>query len=80
MQKSVIAVSAVLGLLIPSVAQESSWLTDFEAAKATAKKENKTILVDFTGSDWCGWCIKLKEEVFSKQEFEDWAKQNVVLL
>ena len=44
-----------------------------EDAKALAKKENKLILADFTGSDWCGWCIKLKDEVFSKPEFQTWA-------
>ena len=80
MQRSVFAVCATLGLLIPSVAQEGSWLTDFEVAKATAKKEGKPILADFTGSDWCGWCIRLKGEVFSKEEFQKWAKKNVVLL
>jgi thioredoxin-related protein len=69
-----------LTLLSTAVAQESSWLTDFEAAKAAAKKEQKVILADFTGSDWCGWCIKLKEEVFSKPEFQKWADKNVVLL
>src|SRR5690606_17786206 len=55
-------------------------LTDFEAAKATAKKEGKVILADFTGSDWCGWCIKLKEEVFDTPEFKEWAAEKVVLL
>ncbi|MCK6458840.1 MAG: thioredoxin family protein [Planctomycetes bacterium] len=56
------------------------WLTDFEAALARAKSEKKPILADFTGSDWCGWCIKLKDEVFSKDEFKEWAEENVVLL
>jgi protein disulfide-isomerase len=64
----------------PLAAQEPTWLTDFEAAKAAAKQEGKVILADFTGSDWCGWCIKLKDEVFSKPEFAEWAKQKVVLL
>ena len=35
------------------------WLTDFEKAKAMAKEKNRHILIDFSGSDWCGWCIKL---------------------
>lgn len=48
---------------------EPKWVTDWEAAKAQAKKEGKDLLVDFTGSDWCGWCIKLHEEVFSHAEF-----------
>jgi thioredoxin-related protein len=60
---------------------QGDWLEDLDAAIAKAKKEKKKIiLADFTGSDWCGWCIKLKEEVFSKKEFAEWAKKNVVLL
>lgn len=58
----------------------SAWMTDFEAAKAKAKAENKPMLVDFTGSDWCIWCIKLDEEVFSKQAFKDYAKENLILV
>ena len=37
-------------------------------------------MLDFTGSDWCGWCIKLNKEVFSKEEFADYAKKNLVLV
>lgn len=59
---------------------EGEWLTDFEAAKKMSKDSGKPILADFTGSDWCGWCIKLKEEVFDKPEFKDWASENVILL
>lgn len=58
----------------------SRWHTDYKAAQAESKETGKPILMDFTGSDWCGWCIKLDEEVFSTEEFETWAKQNVVLL
>ena len=47
----------------------ANWLTDFSEAKAKAKEEGKPILIDFTGSNWCGWCIKLKKEVFSKPAF-----------
>ena len=50
--------------------ENSAWLTDYELAKKQATDENKTILVDFTGSDWCGWCIKLHNEVFSQSEFK----------
>jgi thioredoxin-related protein len=55
------------------------WLTDFEQAKKKAAEKNLPILVDFSGSDWCGWCIRLDKEVFSKPEFQKWAKENVVL-
>lgn len=56
------------------------WLTDFETAKKEAKEKKLPILVDFSGSDWCGWCIKLDKEVFSKPEFIEYAKKNFVLL
>ena len=46
------------------------WTEDFEAAKAQAAKEGKDMLLDFTGSDWCHWCIVLREEVFDKAEFD----------
>ena len=59
---------------------EAVWLTDLEAAKKQAAEENKPILMFFTGSDWCGWCIKLHEDVLDKDEFQDFAKENVILL
>lgn len=54
------------------------WLDDFEKGLETAKKENKYVLVDFSGSDWCGWCIRLEEEVFSKKPFKEYARENLV--
>ena len=59
---------------------DSKWLTNLDEALKEAKKSDKSVLVNFTGSDWCGWCIRLKKEVFSKDEFKDWAEENVVLL
>ena len=56
------------------------WETDFEKASAKAKAEGKHLLIDFSGSDWCGWCIKLDNEVFSKEAFKTYAKDNLVLL
>lgn len=60
--------------------KETGWLTDHAAAVQQAKQDKKLLLMDFTGSDWCSWCIKLHKEVFSKQEFIDYAKDNLVLL
>jgi thioredoxin-related protein len=57
-----------------------SWQTDFEAAKAKAKAEKKLLLVDFTGSDWCVWCKKLRSEVFDKEEFQTAAPKKFVLV
>ena len=59
---------------------EIVWLTDFEAAKKQAAEEKKPILMFFTGSDWCHWCQKLHEEVLDKDEFQKFAKDNVILL
>lgn len=62
----------------PEVTQDV-WMTDFNAAKALAKKENKILFMLFSGSDWCHWCIKLDGEVLTKPEFLKWAKTNAVL-
>ncbi len=56
------------------------WLQDFAKAKTIAEQRRRPLLLDFTGSDWCGWCIKLKAEVFDKQEFQNYARQNLVLV
>lgn len=56
------------------------WTTDLPAAKSQAKKEAKLVMIDFTGSDWCGWCKKLNAEVFSTKEFADYAAKNLVLV
>ncbi|MEM1085898.1 MAG: thioredoxin family protein [Verrucomicrobiota bacterium] len=56
------------------------WTSDFEAAKKQAAEENKDLLIDFTGSDWCGWCIKLNEEVFQHDEFKSGVKDKYVLV
>lgn len=55
-------------------------MTDFEAAKTKAAAEQKPLLLDFTGSDWCGWCIKLDKEVFSQQAFQDFADESLILV
>ncbi len=61
-------------------AAREGWLDDLEKAKAQAKAENKKILLDFTGSDWCGWCKKLEAEVFSQQAWKDYAAKHLVLV
>lgn len=53
-------------------------MTDFEAAKKKAAAENKILLLDFSGSDWCSWCIKLDEEVFQKSAWKEYAKAHLV--
>jgi protein disulfide-isomerase len=56
------------------------WLTSYEQAQQEAKANHKLMLMDFTGSDWCGWCIILDKEVFSKPKFQEYASKNLVLL
>lgn len=60
-------------------AAKAAWLDDFEAAKALAKETGRLILADFSGSDWCGWCIKLDQEVFRQPAFQTYAAENLVL-
>ena len=59
---------------------EPSWLTDYEQAQQQAKANKKLLLLDFTGSDWCGWCIRLRREVFSQPEFQEYADKNLILM
>ena len=57
-----------------------TWHTDVKEALVVSNKENKPLLLFFTGSDWCGWCIKLQKEVLRTAEFEKWAAANVILV
>jgi thioredoxin-related protein len=76
--RALVAVAAFLGVMAFAHAGDG-WLTDFKKAQKLAKKEKKLILADFSGSDWCGWCIKLDNEVFSKSEFKKFAKEHFIL-
>jgi protein disulfide-isomerase len=61
-------------------AEESGWLTDYKQAQQQAKTNNKFLLLDFTGSDWCGWCKKFDKEVLLKPEFKEFARDNLVVV
>jgi thioredoxin-related protein len=60
--------------------QLPQWFTDVGTALEQARRANKSVLLDFTGSDWCGWCMKLKSEVFDQPEFAGFAQANLVLV
>lgn len=77
MFKNTLFVAALAALVAPAFAAE--WMSDFDAAKAKAAQENKAILADFTGSDWCGWCIRLRQAVLDTPAFEAYAKDKFVL-
>src|SRR5260221_6178317 len=78
--KRVFLTLLAVGLPGQVLAAEAEWLTDVPKAQAKAKAEKKMVLMNFTGSDWCGWCIKFNKEVLSTPEFREYAKKNLVLV
>lgn len=84
MRRNILVVAILVALLAgcsKSGATDSlKWQDNFEKALQQAKKENKAVLVNFTGSDWCIWCKRLTDEVFSKSEFENYADENLILV
>jgi thioredoxin-related protein len=76
------SVMAGVGLMLAAHSAQAGmegWLDDFEKAKADAQKAGRPILVNFSGSDWCGWCIRLDKEVLQKPQFNAYAKDSLVL-
>ena len=82
MIKKIVLMTLAMIISIAVFAQKSNlkWHTDYEQANKEALATKKPIMFFFTGSDWCGWCIKMNKEVFVTPEFAAWAKKNVVLL
>jgi protein disulfide-isomerase len=78
--KKLLVALAIGCLWLQTQAAESTSLTDLPKAEALAKSQNKIVLMDFTGSDWCPWCIKFDKEVLNTPEFQDYAAKNVVLV
>ncbi len=58
----------------------AAWTESYDGALAQAKSEKKLVLADFTGSDWCHYCVQLRREVLNQPEFTKWATSHVVLL
>ena len=79
MKKIIIAVVLFIGSFAAE-AQELVWETNVTKAMAISNETKKPLLLFFTGSDWCGWCIRLQKEVLKTPEFALWAKENVVLV
>lgn len=84
--KSVLTLTICLGLSATyAMAQTPAatglqWHTNLEEARSLSDAQHKPIFGFFTGSDWCGWCRKLQNEVFSKPAFVQWANEHVILL
>ncbi|MEN9678218.1 MAG: hypothetical protein RIS76_4114 [Verrucomicrobiota bacterium] len=71
----------LLAVLTPTcLAATPGWLTSYDQALAFSAKTGRPILVNFTGSDWCGWCIKMKSETLSKPDFIKFASTNLILV
>ena len=68
-------IALLLLILIPF-----QWETDFENAKKIAKEKNELILLNFSGSDWCGPCIMLRKDYLESDAFQDMAKGNLVMV
>src|SRR4051794_40112881 len=73
-------VTTFLVLATVALVAADEWQTDYAKALATAKEQNKQVLLDFTGSDWCGPCIELRKRVFSQAEFRKYAEKNLVFV
>lgn len=80
MKKITLTLIAFLAGAATLLAVDDNWLKDLDEAKKVAKEENKHIMLEFTGSDWCPPCIKLKEDVLTTSDFKSFAKENLVLV
>lgn len=78
--RSFIALATASILTGTACAGDAAWLTNYDKAIEQAKAENKAVLLDFTGSDWCGWCIKMVKDTLSQKEFTEYAAKNLVLV
>lgn len=79
MFKNILYATGLAAAVAPAFAA-LEWTTDLDAARTRAAAEGKSVLVDFTGSDWCGYCIQLKRNVFDTPEFEAYAKDKFLFV
>lgn len=79
MFKNILMMAGLVAAVAPAYAA-IEWTTDLEAAKTKAAAESKSILIDFTGSDWCGYCIQLEKQVFNTPEFASFANDQFVFV
>lgn len=80
MKKVTIIIILFLASFSSYAQEELTWHTDLNKAIEISNQESKPLFLFFTGSDWCGWCIRLQKEVFKTPEFIAWAKDKVVLV
>jgi len=89
MKKSLVILTLILVLAISACMAQTkenksdngiTWYTNLEEAQTVAQEKEVPIFIHFTGSDWCGWCMKLDEEVYSKKVFQDYVAENLVMV
>ena len=80
LQKMMVLAIAGVSMVGVSFAELEGWSTDLDKALEQAKKEKKSVLVEFTGSDWCPPCIAMRKNVFSKKDFITAASKNYILV
>ena len=84
MKGKALMILLLLGIFVGSLSAEAyppeGWTTDLLAAIAESERTGKDVLLNFTGSDWCIWCKRLRDEVFSTEEFREYAEENLILV
>lgn len=78
--KKMVMVAILVLFAVSANSQDLKWYTDVKEASEVSIKNKKPMMLFFTGSDWCGWCIRLQKEVFQTPDFAKWASENVVLV
>ncbi|MEI7509929.1 MAG: thioredoxin family protein [Flavobacterium sp.] len=79
--KKIVLIALLLVFGITVEAQEGqTWFTDVNKAIEASRQEQKPLFLFFTGSDWCGWCMRLQNEVFKTPEFTAWVKEHAILV
>jgi len=75
-----VSIGFSLALTVFCSAAKPGWTENFEQAQKQAASEQRFLLLDFTGSDWCGWCIKIDKDVFAKQDFKSFSEKRLMLV
>jgi protein disulfide-isomerase len=78
--KKLLVAMAIGCVWLQTQAADLNWGTDLPKALVQAKADNKMVLLDFTGSDWCGWCIKFDKDTLSQDKFAEYAKTHLELV
>jgi protein disulfide-isomerase len=78
MLKNLLVLFTLFALSLTTMA--ANWSTNYTATLSKAAKSNKKVLVLFTGSDWCGFCIRLEKNVLAKKDFDKVVKDKYLLV